>query len=478
MSQATAEEQYILELINAERAKVGAQPLAFNFDLNESAETHSKWMLATDTFSHTGASGTNAGARMTAAGYKFTDGWGWGENLALRSTGGAVGYQDEILAMHAGLMNSPGHKANILKATYREVGVGVEIGEYKGMNCAFATQNFAYAGSGYFVTGVAFDDQDGDRSYDIGEGLGGLTVSMVNSLGVTYSTTSMIGGGYQMNAPAGTYTINFSGAGIAATTRTVTLASQNVKLDLMDPALGPIMGDAGANTLTGTSGADNIQGMAGRDLIIGGLGKDTINGGMGIDIALYSEKTTSVVVTLNGGVATRVFVGGVAEDSIRSIENVTSGSGADRLTGDYLANVLKSGLGADTLSGRGGADDLYAGADNVRDHFLFSAASDSGTTAATWDQLFQFDRSLSTSDMTSDRIDLRSLDADPATGDQAFRFVTEFATAKSTQVDGQVRVVDVGSHVNVEIDMNGDISADIVVQVMNVAALTGRDFLL
>ena len=70
MAQPSAEEQYLLELINAERKKVGAQPLAFDSDLNEAAELHSEWMLAADTFSHTGSGGSSAGQRMSAAGYK------------------------------------------------------------------------------------------------------------------------------------------------------------------------------------------------------------------------------------------------------------------------------------------------------------------------------------------------------------------------------------------------------------------------
>ena len=54
MAQPSTYEQYLLELINAERAKVGAQPLAFDGDLNEASEGHSQWMIGTDTFSHTG----------------------------------------------------------------------------------------------------------------------------------------------------------------------------------------------------------------------------------------------------------------------------------------------------------------------------------------------------------------------------------------------------------------------------------------
>ena len=72
MSQPTALEQYLLELINAERAKVGAQPLAFDGDLNESADGHSAWMIGTDVFSHTGSGGSTATQRITAAGYALT----------------------------------------------------------------------------------------------------------------------------------------------------------------------------------------------------------------------------------------------------------------------------------------------------------------------------------------------------------------------------------------------------------------------
>ena len=95
MAQPTAHEQYFLELVNRARANPGAeasrlgidlnqgltagtiadtakQPVAMNQFLNDSAQTHSDWMLATDTFSHTGANGSSAGDRMKAAGYAFT----------------------------------------------------------------------------------------------------------------------------------------------------------------------------------------------------------------------------------------------------------------------------------------------------------------------------------------------------------------------------------------------------------------------
>lgn len=123
-------------------------------------------------------------------------------------------------------------------------------------------------------------------------------------------------------------------------------------------------GDGLGNTLNGGAGNDTLRGFAGNDVLIGGLGKDVLDGGVGLDTAVYSDKTGAVVVTLNGATNATVTVGGVAEDTIRNIENVTGGAGADRLTGDGLANVLNGGAGNDTIRGGGGADTLIGGRGN------------------------------------------------------------------------------------------------------------------
>ena len=58
----------------------------------------------------------------------------------------------------------------------------------------------------------------------------------------------------------------------------------------------------------------------------GRAGADILNGGAGVDTADYGDKSTSVVVTLNGATNATVKVGGVNEDTIRNIENVTGGT--------------------------------------------------------------------------------------------------------------------------------------------------------
>src|SRR3954454_12085512 len=143
MSQASAYEQYLLELVNAERAKVGAQPLTFNSNLNTSSELHSQWMIDTDIFSHTETNGSDGGTRMRNAGYVFSGAWAWAENIAVQSLQNPAGYQDEALLLHNGLMNSPGHRTNILNPTYREIGIGMQLGHYQTWDVAMLTENFA-----------------------------------------------------------------------------------------------------------------------------------------------------------------------------------------------------------------------------------------------------------------------------------------------------------------------------------------------
>ena len=250
MTQHNANEQYLLELINAERAKAGVQPLAFDNDLSEAAEGHDQWMLATDTFSHTGSGGSSPTTRMKNAGYTLSGSWATGENIAWATTRAPTGYVDEVKLLHTNLMNSSGHRANILNANFREVGLAFEVGDYHGRSSAFVTEDFAKAGTDLFLTGVAFDDKDGDRFYDPGEGLGAITVTAKNSAGQTFKTTTSAAGGYDLVLKPGTYTVTFSGANIATSTQTATIGTKNVKRDLIDPAMK-------SGTLAATASAED-----------------------------------------------------------------------------------------------------------------------------------------------------------------------------------------------------------------------------
>jgi Ca2+-binding RTX toxin-like protein len=133
-----------------------------------------------------------------------------------------------------------------------------------------------------------------------------------------------------------------------------------------------LIGGSGDDVLTGDSLANRLEGGAGDDVLTGGGGKDVLDGGAGIDTASYSDKTASIVVTLNGATTAVVKVNGVTEDTIRNIENVTGGFGNDVLTGDSMGNRLEGGAGNDVLKGGGGADVLHGGAG--ADTFVFNTA--------------------------------------------------------------------------------------------------------
>ena len=122
--------------------------------------------------------------------------------------------------------------------------------------------------------------------------------------------------------------------------------------------------------LIGGSGNDTFTGDSADNLFRGGAGNDTLDGSIGLDTADYSDKTEAVSVTLHGSVDALVTVGGVAEDTIRNIENLIGGSGNDTFIGDAMANNLSGGDGDDTLQGGAGNDTLNGGFDD--DTVVFS----------------------------------------------------------------------------------------------------------
>ena len=385
MAEPTALEQYMLELVNAERAKAGVQPLAFDNSINTSADNHTDWMLATDTFSHTGVNGTSAGQRMASAGY--TGATAWGENIAWASTRAPEGLQDEVQLLHTNLMNSSGHRANILNASYREVGIGFATGEYQGWNAAFVTQNFGKQTNAPILTGVAFNDRDADGFYDPSEGLSGVTVTATDAYGRTYTTTSMSAGGYQLELTAGTYTVTFSGA--ANGSKQVTIADRNVKVDVTgtgaaapepDPAPTPppaptpvsgINGTSGNDSLVGTSGADTINGLDGNDSLDGRAGADIMTGGAGNDV-YYVDNSGDKVVEI-AGQGTDTVYSSISHTLASHVENLfLRNSSSINATGNDLANELRGNSGSNVLNG-GAGNDLIAGGSG-RDAFVFNTA--------------------------------------------------------------------------------------------------------
>ncbi|WP_245223567.1 CAP domain-containing protein [Ruegeria sp. HKCCSP346] len=143
MSTASTFEREMLGLINQERTSRGLNPLQLETQLNDSSEDHSTWMLDTDTFSHTGSGGSSATQRMQDAGFDLEGNWRTGENIAWQSERGQPGISDDVAQLHQNLMNSPGHRANILNPDFKYIGIGIETGDMQGFDAVMVTQNFA-----------------------------------------------------------------------------------------------------------------------------------------------------------------------------------------------------------------------------------------------------------------------------------------------------------------------------------------------
>lgn len=117
-------EQEMLSAVNKERALVELSPVVFSENLAEVGRDHCKDMFKRGYFSHYTLEGLSPFDRMLGASISFNYA---GENLALSP--------NVELAMR-GLMQSPGHKANILSENFNKLGVGViDGGVYGQMYC-------------------------------------------------------------------------------------------------------------------------------------------------------------------------------------------------------------------------------------------------------------------------------------------------------------------------------------------------------
>jgi len=120
-------EAAMLELINRERAANNLEPLEADPEMREVARLHSADMFARSYFSHNTPEGKTPFDRMRDRNVRYRTA---GENLALAPT---------LQIAHTGLMNSPGHRANILQPRFGRVGIGILDGGRRGL---MVTQNF------------------------------------------------------------------------------------------------------------------------------------------------------------------------------------------------------------------------------------------------------------------------------------------------------------------------------------------------
>jgi uncharacterized protein YkwD len=287
----TNEQQYMVELINRARADGGAeatrlglsglqegpptvngeawtiantvQPLSWNVNLFNCAQNQATNLNNGDQFflgvsPHT-YGGMTPQQRIAAAGYSAANYTGpttatgffpGPENVAEAESQGSGPFSGAkliqgVLDAHNGLFTDQttqgrGHRETTMLAFFREIGIGISVGTDNETNpgqpggtwdSLYIVQNFGtQTNSTPFITGVVYNDANGNGFYDPGEGVGGVRVDVTGSNFFAVSSSS---GGYSVPVPGnGSFPVMFSGGGVASRQATATVAGLlNAKID-------------------------------------------------------------------------------------------------------------------------------------------------------------------------------------------------------------------------------------------------------
>jgi uncharacterized protein YkwD len=126
----TSEEASVIGVVNGVRAQHGLRALALDLRLERAARGHSRAMLRSGTFAH-----GDVRRRLAAVGVRGSV----GENLAW-----GTGSRASAAAIVQMWLNSPPHRANLLRPGFRRIGVGRAVGTFGGhAGAAVVTANFA-----------------------------------------------------------------------------------------------------------------------------------------------------------------------------------------------------------------------------------------------------------------------------------------------------------------------------------------------
>ncbi len=122
----------VIAFANADRVALGAQPLIEDTVLNKAAQAKADDMATKGYFAHVDPSGNAPWVWFKKAGYAYRRA---GENLGLNFT--------DAQSLEQAWMDSPTHRANIVKGAYTRMGIGIARGTYQGKPATFVVQFFA-----------------------------------------------------------------------------------------------------------------------------------------------------------------------------------------------------------------------------------------------------------------------------------------------------------------------------------------------
>ncbi len=227
-----------------------------------------------------------------------------------------------------------------MQNNYREVGIGLipENNAATSVDPLVITQDFGdriHFGIPWLLE-VVFQDADAANFYDRDEGRGSVNVQ-ISGTGGTFIITTMAAGGYQLQVPAGRYTVTFTDS-VSPIAKPKTVGMPNVEADTntaVDPPsdlTAPIAAAGSLANLTSGSGttydftvaySDNIASTAALGATLGSFAVN-IAGGGGTTI-----RGTSVADTLKGGTGNDTLDGGAGSDKLLGPTTATSCWGSE-----------------------------------------------------------------------------------------------------------------------------------------------------
>jgi Ca2+-binding RTX toxin-like protein len=197
----------------------------------------------------------------------------------------------------------------------------------------------------------------------------GVYDSIENAMGTAYDDSFLakagdeanayVGGADSLNGVDGTDTVSYENAATAVKASLATGGTLGDAAGDTYQSIENLTGSVYADDLQGNDGNNWLQGKGGDDTLIFSKGQDTLEGGTGTDTVVYAGVSTAVNANLLTKLGTVVAVGSSQE--LRSIENITGGSGNDILVGNDSANTLLGMVGKDTILGGAGDDNLQGG---------------------------------------------------------------------------------------------------------------------
>lgn len=196
----------------------------------------------------------------------------------------------------------------------------------------------------------------------------------------------------------------------------------------------------------------DLTGNALANVLTASAGYNILKGGVGSDTVSYATSAQAVVVDLLHDGISQNTQGS-AYDTLFSIENLIGSEFNDTLTGNAQNNVLSGGRGQDVLQGMGG-----------NDRFVFAQLDELADNLASADTILDFG--------PGDRIDLSGIDADSQTATRDSFVGMIDASAEFTQ-PGQLKFADGALWGNTD----DDATAEFVILLVGVSSLQMTDII-